>query len=399
MDPVPTDNLPDASSTDLVLCQPTPAECLEIWTRVSASWKNALTVPAFMEESNFLTTVPLARDGGLTMWALVDKNKSADGRTLLSSCETFRKRGLTSDADGNVDEVIVHAIASVFCAPAYRRRGYAARLMKELADKLRHWQSEYGTSIGSVLYSDVGKFYTKFGWATNATNFHLDFSPIVDGIWPDAAQLVTEDDIEALCKRDEAIVRSAMAEPSSIAARRMTIPPTLDHMLWHIRKTEFSTSFIFGEIPWTKGAISGSPGNQTWAIWAHRYYDHALEHDDPDNVLYILRFVVEGDKTANRAQMLDAASNEGDAAANEGQIAAITAILHAALAEASKWRLNRVQLWEPSRLVQRVIKQVGLEHVRVEREEESVASGMWYGEDGRFADAPLWINNERYAWC
>lgn len=41
----------------------------------------------------------------------------------------------------------------------------------------------------------------------------------------------------------------------------------------------------------------------------------------------------------------------------------------------------------------------GIEHLVVEREEDSIASGLWYDESGEVGTAPLWINNERYAWC
>lgn len=35
--------------------------------------------------------------------------------------------------------------------------------MKELAKALRGWQSEYGKSLGSVLYSDIGRS-TMLSW-------------------------------------------------------------------------------------------------------------------------------------------------------------------------------------------------------------------------------------------
>lgn len=44
--------------------------------------------------------------------------------------------------------------------------------MKELAKALRGWQSEYGKSLGSVLYSDIGKeYYAKLGWPPNSATF------------------------------------------------------------------------------------------------------------------------------------------------------------------------------------------------------------------------------------
>ena len=65
--------LPDAHSPDIHLSHPTGEECLKIWELSSLAWRDAFTLPLYLEESAFLTTVPLARDGGMTIWILVDK--------------------------------------------------------------------------------------------------------------------------------------------------------------------------------------------------------------------------------------------------------------------------------------------------------------------------------------
>lgn len=109
-------------------------------------------MPLYTVEALYLTTVPLAKDGGMTMWILVDKNQLLNQRQIFCSCESFRKRSLTSYEMGNVEEGLVHGIASVFCPPQYRGRGYGSRHMKELAKALHGWQSDYDKSIGSVLY-------------------------------------------------------------------------------------------------------------------------------------------------------------------------------------------------------------------------------------------------------
>ena len=36
-------------------------------------------------------------------------------------------------------------------------RGYAARMMGALGEKLQHWQAEEHDSLFSVLFSDIGK--------------------------------------------------------------------------------------------------------------------------------------------------------------------------------------------------------------------------------------------------
>lgn len=46
----------------------------------------------------------------------------------------------------------------------------------------------------------------------------------------------------------------------------MVILPDLDYMLWHIRKEEFATNYIFGEKAEAKGTIAGVPGKQVWIV-------------------------------------------------------------------------------------------------------------------------------------
>ncbi|KAI6086949.1 hypothetical protein F4821DRAFT_237263 [Hypoxylon rubiginosum] len=391
-----TMNLPASDSLNLVLDHPTPNECTKIWSNTAASWKDSLTVPVYLTESQFLNTIPLAANEGMTTWILVEKNHAPDERQILCSCESYRKRSLVSDSEGNVEDCIIHGIASVFCPPEYRRHGYAARHMTEIAGALRNWQNEYGKSVGSILYSDIGKvFYARLGWTPNVTNCHLAFSPIKSG-WPSKARRIYEKDIGGLCQRDEAIVRAAMAKPDSTAKKRVTILPDLDHMLWHIRKEDFATRHIFGRIPDAKGAIASFQGKDVWAIWTHRYYHHP-DNGPGENVLYILRLVLEGDETANRPVSKKALEIPGNG--TDEQVSTLQAVLQAAQAEAQEWKLDHVKLWDPTPLVHSLIVKAGFEYVEVERESESIASGLWYNDDGEADESPSWINNEHYAWC
>ena len=160
MTAIPKESLPDSKSPDLILRHPTEEECVGIWNNTSAAWIDSLTPPVYLNESLYLTTVPLARNGGMTTWVLVYKDSAP-----LCSCETFWKHSLTSDAQGNVSDNIVHGIASVFCSLPYRRRGYAGRMMQELIKRLYTWQTSKFPCVGTTLYYDIGKeYYAKLGW-------------------------------------------------------------------------------------------------------------------------------------------------------------------------------------------------------------------------------------------
>ncbi|KAI1295928.1 hypothetical protein F5Y03DRAFT_371307 [Xylaria venustula] len=272
--------------------------------------------------------------------------------------------------------------------------------MKELAKVLHGWQSEYGKSIASVLYSDIGKeYYSKLDWLTRPGNCHFVF-PSVEMEQPALARLIPESELQSLCRRDEFMIRKGMATPSTIR-KHMMILPDLDHMLWHIRKEDFAVNYIFGKKAEAKGAIAGNPGKKVWAIWVRRYYEHPNhsenEEEDGGNCLYILRLVVEGHDTANRPHdgQLPPATD-----AYVDQAIALKAVLQAALAEAAKWSLRHVQLWKPSLLVQSFIRQGDFDVTQVERQERSIASVLWFKEAGDGAEeAPAWVSNEHYAWC
>jgi hypothetical protein len=380
---------PASTSSNLGLTHPTPDECIQIWTNTSLSWKDSLTVPLYLAESQFLTTIPLAKDGGMTTWILVDQTLPASRRKVLSSCESFRKRSLLRSA-GKVEDVIIHGIASVFCPSECRGRGYAARLMREVAQELRGWQSNHGRPIGSVLYSDIGKeYYARLGWLPNPTNSHLEFAPVKHG-WPSQARAISEADLGKLCCRDENAVREALAKPEPETKTQVTILPDLEHMLWHLCKEDFATKYLFSKVPQAKGAIAGVPGKLVWAIWTRRYYNH-VESAEHDNVLYILRLVIEGDATANRPNDYEQPRVTIDGAQGDS----LKAVLEAAQAEAAEWRLDRVKLWEPSPLALESIEKSGLNYDVVERQEESIASAFWFDD----SPPPTWINNQHYAWC
>lgn len=380
--------LPDAQSPDLHLSHPTAGECQTVWKLGSLAWTDALSLPQYLEESAYLTTVPLAKDGVMTNWILTDKNLPPDQRPILCSCETFRKRGFISDRDGNLTEKIIHGVASVFCDPVLRLRGYGSRLMRELAEILRTFQAETTMSIGSVLYSDIGKkFYADLGWHPFPINTHIELDPSALLEEPRATQILSRD-LERLCGEDEGMIRKELTSASPNGKIRMMLVPDLDHMLWHHKKEEFVCDKLFRKQPEIKGAIVGQPGNRMWAIWTHRFYGDP-ESASSENTLYILRLVVE-----NRATTSASDAEEGDS-----QVEQMRAILQTARAEAAEWKLHRVMLWDPTSLVLELVRRTGIQHRRIEREHEGIASLLWYGEGNGKEDTLEWLGNEKYGWC
>jgi hypothetical protein len=331
----------------------------------------------------------------MTLWVLVHKDHAPDKRRILCSCESFLKRSLTSDGSGTVSENIMHGIASVFCPVSYRRRGYAARMMRELSKVLYTWQMKQGPCVGTTLYSEIRKYYyVKLGWLPNRTNSHIEirFRPQP---WPLIAREITESDLGNLCQRDEAITRSRIGVPTKEFDTRFTIIPDLEHMGWHSAKEIFATTYLFEKPPAAKGATAGSPGSQIWALWTHRYYGrHDIE--PKRNVLYILRLVLEVDETATT--LLSDARKRPNKAMYEQQSRYFKLIFQTPQAEASDWKLDVIELWDPTSLVSELLARSGIDYDVVERKETNIASLQWYDAAGAMSRTiPLWMNNEHYA--
>jgi hypothetical protein len=150
-----TSNLPDGKSPTLAIVHPTEAEKQGQFRRNGMTWRGALSLGAYLRREEHLSQQQLTKNGGITYWVLVDS--ASHERTVLSGCETYRKKALVA-RDGHVQDVVCHGIGSVFCPKELRGRGYAARMMKELGNELRSWQAtDKVPCLFSILYSDIGK--------------------------------------------------------------------------------------------------------------------------------------------------------------------------------------------------------------------------------------------------
>ncbi|KAI4160298.1 MAG: hypothetical protein LQ342_005890 [Letrouitia transgressa] len=377
-----THPLPDSQSYSLVLVNPTNEELEIIYKLSFAEWGDALTLPQYLEEAHFLAQVPLAKNGGMASWILTTTDWLPNHRPILASCETFRKRAFVSNKEGQMSENVVYGIASVFVNPDYRRRGYGARLMNELANILPKMHRAPLPSVASILYSDIGKeYYTKVGWPAFPTNYHIEFDPKTGPV-STHARVVRTEDLPQLCRDDEAMSQKLMASLQP-GKTQIMIVPDIDQILWHISKEAFACQKIFNHIPQAKGALAGEYGCRIWVLWAHRYYGHPCSSPE-DSTLYILRLAIE-DHNPNPERF-------------KSQVQYLKAVLQVAQAEAAYWSLRTVKLWHPTSLVQKMIEQSGLEYRQVDREEDNVASLRWFG-DGAVTENDLeWVACEKYAW-
>ena len=151
-------SLPRGDSPDLHLVLATPEEILAQQNANSDEWRGVLDLPAYLRREEILAEQDLTKDGGLTSWALVyqPSGSSEQDRQVVCACETIRKRALVA-FNNTVEFVTAHGVCSVFCPPQFRGKGYAGRMMVELGERLKTWQSKGQKNLFSVLWSDIGK--------------------------------------------------------------------------------------------------------------------------------------------------------------------------------------------------------------------------------------------------
>lgn len=393
---------PDAKSPNLFLTQPTEEEKNKTYSLNSAEWRGALSVEDYFLREAHLSQAPHARLGGSTHWILVERNLPPNKRPILGSCETLRKRAFLS-TNGHVNEVVSHSIGSVFCNPEYRGHGYASRMMRELGRALETWQTDASIEgrekcVFTVLYSDIGKlFYAGHGWHP-FPSAHVAFPPArLSRALPAASKLAAED-LGNFCHLDEHMIREHMER---VRDRKTHVAIICDEetIQWHHAREEFISQKLHRQPPMVKGAVIGEEGHRVWAIWTRSYYEVPVPgKHDTENILHILRLVVEDEEPASNFSSMTGGPSYDEERLQQ-QTDKLKAILEIAQHEAMEAHMNHVELWNPTALVKMLIERTGLEHSRFEREKESVTSLMWYGEGHGTHEEIEWMGNEKYSWC
>lgn len=393
-------DLPSAASPDLELLPATPIEVQQICLLNQDEWRGPLSVEEYLDREDALREQDLTR-GTLTCWILTSPKlpANADGsRPVLASCESLLKSAYIA-RNGKVDQILTHGIGSVFTRPQHRGRGYAARMMTELAKQLETWQQPEGVKGAfSILYSDIGqKFYARFGWKVfPSSHVHLDpvnleeyestrkrLTDLIKKGLPEIEDLTAADldQIPAVVNLEQTIQVESAAQPTMPF---LAIRPDRAHFAWHHAREEFQSKAIGKPEPTIKGAIHKETGIAV--IWCRVYATNPAEWS-----LHILHVVI---PPATKA------------APTPADHLALSALLLRAQLEAHIWEMqDGVEVWDPSGFVITAAKKLKVEEdseVKViHRDREHLCSLKWNGarpgddESGKVT----WLNNEKYAWC
>ncbi|KAL5355742.1 hypothetical protein BJX96DRAFT_78332 [Aspergillus floccosus] len=380
-------SLPSGDSPELALVLATPQERIASIKLNSAVWQGSLDLDSYLAREDHLAQQPLTSGGNLACWVLVDRRQPEDERTILSSCETYRKKAWCAQ-DGHVSDATAYGVGSVFCRPEFRGKGYAKRMLQELSLKMDAWKMEKAASrtLFSVLFSDIGKrFYAQFGWHPFPSS-HFALPPVSKDEYdrsgfPPAKALTAEDVQRCMCsdkvlqkERDLLKVASKKSPGPKVA-----IPPDFDHYSWHWAREEFYAKKLHpGRAPpVTKGAGEDAAG--VYCTWNRKFGETPQE-----NTLFILRWVYNEPASAEETQKT---------------VQAMAALLRRAQLEAYEWNMTTVEFWNPTPLLEQAVALLEPSAKVVHREGESIACLRWMGPDPGPSGNVEWLLNEKYAWC
>ncbi|KAJ5893748.1 hypothetical protein N7495_005439 [Penicillium taxi] len=376
-------SLPAGDSPDLVLVRATAEERIECLKLNSIAWKGPLDLDAYISRENLLLNQSLTRDS-LTIWILVDRSEPEGKRTILSACETYKKRALLA-YNGALEDVVTHGIGCVYCRAEFRGKGYAKRMCEELGKKLEKWLVEEqprGRSLFSILYSDIGKkFYTQLGWKPfPSAQFSLPAASAAGAAKSKTRDLFPTDVKSFMCNdtvmtkvREE--LQTASQKSSNV---QVAVIPDFDHFVWHWAREEFTAQKLLQRSqPVIKGA--GNDDARVYAVW-NRNFGESPE----SNILYILHWVYDEPKSVEEESSL---------------VQAIVGILERAQEEAHEWGLSKVEFWNPSPLLQKAVAKLDPNIQLVHREKSSICSLRWTGAEHGLSDDVDWLFNEKFAWC
>lgn len=198
-----------------------------------------------------------------------------------------------------------------------------------------------------------------------------------------AARPLYAEDLEELCKTDEALMRKRLQSRPKGSKTAIALLPDIETIQWHHAREDFVGMELHGKTPKVKGAMVGTEqGKRIWCYWTRMWYN-ANPAETKGNTLYILRIVVEdGDSTEH---------------SHDDAIAALMAM---AQQEAEECKMERVEAWNPTPATLSAARKLEPGVEVVDRDSESIASLQWYPQhEGRMADKIEWVGNDKYGWC
>jgi hypothetical protein len=137
---------------------------------------------------------------------------------------------------------VARSIASVFCPPSNRGKGYATLLMRFLSTKFHD-----DGILASNLYSDIGPtFYTRLGWNAKSSDQCTFEVPSVPPTAAGVIPLETEDQVKAVLAADD---NELAHELEATEGTAVYCEPTFEAIEWLWCRSNYFLRHPQGKVP------------------------------------------------------------------------------------------------------------------------------------------------------
>ncbi|KAI9296321.1 hypothetical protein K502DRAFT_323883 [Neoconidiobolus thromboides FSU 785] len=257
----------------------TKEQQLKCWKTIGPYWGKGINESEFIARETLLTGGAFGKEN-LTQWVLIDSNDK-----MLTFCESYQRNAIYKN-ENEIEKRKVYSICSVFTPEEYRGNGYASKMFQLLVNEL-----DKNDTLCSVLYSDVGQFYERFGYK-EYDPYHLELDSNVDNLQLDEnIHYLTEGEIKKISELDLQLIERELKESEEKSI--MVIEPNFDCYEWHFTRSRYYANYKKKEIPTIFGSIYQGEELE-FLIWTY---------DFNENELVILRHRIQnhGDELLNSA--------------------------------------------------------------------------------------------------
>lgn len=304
-----------------VLIPATPTQDLIATKREHLEWgAPLLTQSQFItREKSVLDPTDFSRSRR-QRWVLVPADDTTT-EDFLCACETYRRPILFSRGE-KVERGLGYSVCSVFVPESKRRMGYAGKMMtllqmnlnpkgevpgkieeggemkgsKALVKGLDEEEGELadgggygGNATLSFLYSDVGEYYSKFGWSV-VGNRHVEWLPLSpedpDVELPEGARWLQPEELREIGKIDREYLLSQLQTSSSDKIRFCVDDPEATSWRWLIKRSSFYASTLlpdsapkpshFGLYLPPNPSSSSSSSQPSYIVWMFDYIENKI---------------------------------------------------------------------------------------------------------------------------
>ncbi|SCV04342.1 LAME_0H17678g1_1 [Lachancea meyersii CBS 8951] len=276
---------------------------------------------------------------GIKYFVLKDLNLPQTSKTsqIVSSCETLNRVGwaVTPGSKGAIKPVLSACIGGVFTIPEFRAKRFGAELITRLNEyydgiSKAPGAPEFVQNIVIFLYSEVGEYYSKFGYVSRPIPVHtvekLDAvlelycggNSDSDSASAEGRNIGFDCDEHFIELEKQSFVKDVQnAHSSRENAFVFTLEPSKDIFKWFHHRSLYHKKFLD---PASPSRFGYALADGSHIVWHLNYWPHQRS-------LYILKLYLEGDTVAKKE-------------------ASLKKLLAQAIQEAQEHEVKYLQFWD-----------------------------------------------------